>query len=284
MPQIPQRLRRAWNRSIGWVRTPVPASWEVEGDDYPTDHIWRPRHWRARRRQPERQTSLEVGVVGLVGLYNYLSNRVLPDWAYAPANLSFSAFLVWVARNAGVTWEEMGLRPDRIRNGVRVGLILMGSVAVVIVAGAAIPATRSYFMDDRIIDATAGEALYQTFVRIPLGTAVFEELVFRGVLLGLFMRYMSPLGAATASSLLFGLWHLLPTLDALETNPAGDLATGPFAVGVAVVGGVVATTAAGYGFSWIRFRANSLVAPVLTHVATNSFSYAAAWVIVRVGG
>lgn len=62
--------------------------------------------------------------------------------------------------------------------------------------------------------------------RIPRGTALGEEAMFRGALLGLFLRRHTRPTAVLASSTRFGLWHVLPTLDTLDANPAGVLRPG----------------------------------------------------------
>jgi membrane protease YdiL (CAAX protease family) len=41
---------------------------------------------------------------------------------------------------------------------------------------------------------------------------------------------------------------------------------------------VVVTTAAGVGLAWLRVRSDSLLAPMLAHLATNSVTFALAWV------
>ncbi len=50
--------------------------------------------------------------------------------------------------------------------------------------------------------------------------------MFRGALLGLFLRRHTRPTAVLASSTRFGLWHVLPTLDTLDANPAGVLRPG----------------------------------------------------------
>jgi membrane protease YdiL (CAAX protease family) len=83
------------------------------------------------------------------------------------------------------------------------------------------------------------------------------------------------------SSLLFGLWHVLPTIEVLELN---DLYSGSsLAFGGAVTGAVAVTAAAGFGFCWLRLRAGSVLAPVLAHAATNSIAFAAGWLVVDQG-
>ena len=122
--------------------------------------------------------------------------------------------------------------------------------------------------------------LYQVLLRIPIGTALFEELAFRGVLFGMLARRGSIRGAAVGSSLLFGLWHVAPTLAALDTNAAGDLGKGSFTMAAVVTGGVAATALAGMGFVWLRLRGGSLVTPVVVHAAFNCTAYGFGWFLV----
>lgn len=225
---------------------------------------------------------IEAALVGSVGLYNLLSNRVLPDSAYVPANLTMAAASIWLARRAGVSREEMGLGRGRLRSGLRVGLGAAGGVASVLAAGAARRSTRRHFSDERVRGASPAETAYQGLVRIPLGTAVFEEAVFRGALFGLFLRRMSPLGAAAASSFLFGLWHVLPAIDRWRINHRAERATSLEALRAAA-GAVAATSIAGFGFSWLRLRARSLLAPILAHASTNGLGYLAAHGLMRTG-
>lgn len=161
------------------------------------------------------------------------------------------------------------------------GTTLAVVVASVIVVAALVPATRDLFVDDRAGGAGIAGLLYQAVVRIPLGTAVFEEVAFRGVLLALFLRTMSPLRAVSWSSVLFGLWHVVPAWESLGGNDAaaGVTADG-FGRAVGILGAVVATTIAGYLFCWLRLRADSLVSPLVAHVSTNSLAFTAAYFVV----
>jgi membrane protease YdiL (CAAX protease family) len=221
--------------------------------------------------------------VALVGAYNVVGNLWLPHWAYVPANLAFGAVLVALARRLGASWDQLGLDPSNAGRGARLGLVAVALVAAAVALGPVLSPTRTLLLDERVGGVTVGYAAYQMLVRIPLGTAVFEELVFRGVLLGLFLRRVSPLAAATASSALFGLWHLLPAAAGLERNPAGEqVGTGPW-LAVALAAAVATTWLAGYGFCWLRLRGRSLLAPILAHTATNSFAYLAAFLLLRGG-
>jgi membrane protease YdiL (CAAX protease family) len=146
------------------------------------------------------------------------------------------------------------------------------------------PFTREIFRDDRVIERSTWVVLFDALLRIPVATAFYEETLFRGVLFGMFVRRWAPLWAALATSLLFGLWHILPTLDTLLTNPAGESIDSIPEVVLALSGSVAGTALAGFAFLWLRLRANSTVAPVLAHIATNSFALLAALFVVRVLG
>ena len=56
--------------------------------------------------------------------------------------------------------------------------------AVVIVVLVAVPGTRSYFDDSSVAADSTAQRVLQPLLFIPLGTVVFEEVIFRGVLLG----------------------------------------------------------------------------------------------------
>ena len=123
---------------------------------------------------------------------------------------------------------------------------------------------------------TRREVTYQVMVRIPVGTVLWEETAFRGVLLAALRRVM-PRGTAVAvASGVFGIWHIRPTIGALRAN---KLAAGPGKTVAAVTAGVAATAAGGVLLSWLRIRSGSLAAPVLLHLAANCTGPLAAYAI-----
>ena len=113
-------------------------------------------------------------------------------------------------------------------------------------------------------------------MRIPLETALAEELIFRGVLLGLGLRVRSPLGAVVSSSIWFGLWHVYPTLGSIGgAAAASSWATEPHRVGGATAA-VVAShrRARALLFAGLRLRSGSVAAPVIAHAALNMAAFA----------
>ena len=80
--------------------------------------------------------------------------------------------------------------------------------------------------------------------------------------------------AVVVTSVVFGFWHVPPALS--DASGKSTIA----AAGV-VAGTIAVTTVAGVLFAWLRLRSGSLVAPILGHIATNSFAYVGALVALR---
>jgi uncharacterized protein len=213
--------------------------------------------------------------------YNVAISQVTSGIAYVMANTGAAALSVIAARTCGVSWADMGMCPDRLGRGIRIGLITALPAATVVGLGAVVPATRGFFGDERARGGGTRHVLFETLVRIPLGTALPEEVIFRGSLLGLFTQRHSPAVAASMSSILFGVWHMLPTLRTLPLNPARARVHGnPMRTAGAVLAAVTATTLAGYGLAWLRFRPASIAAPVVAHASLNGAAYLAARFVV----
>jgi uncharacterized protein len=196
---------------------------------------------------------------------------------YAPANVCAAAAALAAARASGLTAEEMGLGRGVWRPG-RLATALAAATAVGYLAAAAIPVTRPLLNDKRVTTLDAPGLAYQVAFRIPVGTVLWEEIAFRGVLQAALRRVMSEPAAIAVASGVFGAWHIRPTAAALRVNQlAGD--RGQAAARVAA--GVAATAAGGVLFSWLRVRSGSLAAPVLLHLATNCAGPVVAWTLAR---
>jgi membrane protease YdiL (CAAX protease family) len=221
-----------------------------------------------------RAAALEFGAAAAVLGYGVLISRVVPDEFYVPVNLAAGVAAVAAVHALGAGWRDLGLARDRMTAGLKLGGLTLIPIAAAVALGLAVPWTRDFFRDATIVGASTAEALYTVLLRIPFGTALSEELIFRGALLGLYLQRHRPWVAALLSSLVFGVWHVLPTLGSLETNPGAAAAQDSLwlqAGAVAFV--VVATGVAGMFFSWLRLRSGSILAPWLTHTGFNAIGY-----------
>jgi uncharacterized protein len=233
-------------------------------------------------RQVEAVVAAELAASAVLLAWNAAINRAVPAPAYVPANLAVAGLSVLAASRRQVSAADLGLGRDRLARGLLAGLAATVPVAAAVAVGATVPATRRFFLDERGTTGGAGYALYHTLVRIPFGTAVAEETLFRGSLLGLLLQRHSRARAAAVSSALFGLWHVLPTLETLRLNDAGSaVRDDPVRTTAVVAASVAVTAAAGLGFSWLRFRADSLATPTVVHAALNSSAFAAARLVAR---
>ncbi len=211
-----------------------------------------------------------VVAAGLVA-YNNLLNRWPPfnGALYVPLNLACAAALVILAGAADVSWQALGLEPqaaDLLGGGIAATVL----TAPVFVA-ARHPATAGLVADERVRGLRGTALAYQVLIRIPLGTALLEEVAFRGVLPALFGG--PSVSAALWSSVAFGLWHVAPTINLIEANRPATPSRTRMAV---VLGTVVFTAAVGAFLVWLRWRTGSLSAGFALHACVNSLATLAA--------
>jgi uncharacterized protein len=211
----------------------------------------------------------------LLGAWNNVVITRMPGYpqSYVPVNVAATALVLLGARIVGFTWQELGLDPSRVRAGLRWGGACFAVIAVGYTVGLTVPAVRPFLADARLAGAGSAEVAHQTLVRIPLGTVLWEETAFRGVLLAALIRVVPLRAAVLVSATLFGIWHIRPTLSAATAN---ELTDGSPGLAVAVLLGCAFTAAAGVLFAWLRLRSGSLLAPVLLHLATNGLGALAA--------
>ena len=210
---------------------------------------------------------------------NVMSNRVLPAAAYVPWNLAVAAVVVLIARKA-VPVAAMGF--TEYRRGFILGIVIVVLTTGGLLLAVTMPVFNGLYHDRRV-SSSFGSMVYQTVVRIPFGTSVVEETAIRAVLPALLAPRFGLLRGCIGASLCFRLWHVLPALGLNKVNPTASDVFGKGAAGTAaaVAFAVVGTMLGGLLWCWIRYRARSVVATMLAHVATNSVGYVIAWFVTR---
>jgi membrane protease YdiL (CAAX protease family) len=198
------------------------------------------------------------------------------------ANLAAAGTAVGAGNAVGLTLDEMGLSAGTARRGLAYGTGVAALVSGGIALAATMPRSRPLFADARAAALSRRDAAFELAVRIPLETALAEEVIFRGVHLGLTRRSHPPALAAIRTSLAFGLWHVPPALASLRRNPVGTAFTHSSARrAVAVAATVGATALAGMAFAELRVRSGSVLAPVIVHAAINATAFACAVMTLR---
>jgi membrane protease YdiL (CAAX protease family) len=182
-------------------------------------------------------------------------------------NLAVAAGLVAVARLSGVRWNELGLSSEGIGAGLRWGIPVALIAMAVPLAVAFLDPGSFRCGDTRVLGFGLPLLVAHVLVRIPLGTALAEEVMFRGVLFAWLRRGMGATWAVAGSAVMFSLWHTSSTLalvDAVGPRPGcpGRAATLAVTLG--------STAVAGVGFAVLRLLGRGLLAPILAHAAINA--------------
>jgi membrane protease YdiL (CAAX protease family) len=226
--------------------------------------------------------SLALAIAVLLTLYNNLINllpQALHDQVFVPVNLAALVVLMAWARWRGLSWEELGFATERVRVGLKWGLGLGLALPTPLFIGLVLPESLGAMADPRDYSNVSTVALaYQALFRIPLGTALFEEAAFRGVLFGAWVREAGTRAAVIGSSLAFGLWHITPTWELMSGSgffPNAAL------LWLAIAGGVLATVVGGLFFAWLRLRTGAVYGPVLTHWLVNALGAVASFTVGR---
>jgi uncharacterized protein len=231
-------------------------------------------------RRGDGATRCFVQAVAVLVVFTIMRNFGLVGPPAVAAGLLMVALII-VAWGGGLTRDDLGLGWRQVPAGLRYGGAAFGLVLLVLVIAALIPATNGFLHDSRA-QISAGRLGYELGVSIVLLTAIPEEFAFRGVLLGSALKRWGPWRASLVTSVLFGLWHIAPSLHTMSDNHMlrGEVAsvTGQ---SLLVLGAVLVTACAGLAFCWLRLRSGSLIAPILAHVATNGLALTVAWFTVH---
>ena len=230
--------------------------------------------------------TFDLVVLGLLIIVNVLNHSpyVAQRW-YVPTGIVGSALIVWIGYRAGVTLSDIGLGPNSWIPGLIWSTGCIALVTSVYVIGGSMTFTRRFLADDRAVLGPRTLA-YKVLVNVPLGTVLFEELAFRGVGLALLAQWFPLWQAVLYSSLLFGFWHILPSLVMHDANAAvGDLlGQGIWGRLQSVLLTVLGTAIAGVVFCLLRIQSDSLLPPMALHWAINGLGFiAASWVHRRAG-
>ncbi len=230
--------------------------------------------------QHSRDAGFAVAACAVLAVYNNVTglNSGHERW-YVRLNAGATGAALAAAMLSGLTQADLGLGRGRWLPG-RLGCGLAAGAGAAWVLIAVVPATRPVLGDQRAAGLGGRDVAYQALIRIPIGTALWEETAFRGVLQAALGRVLPGTAAIAVTSGVFGIWHIRPTLQGLRANGlAGDRRRVLAGVGAAVA----ATAASGVLLSWVRARSGRLADTVLLHAAVNSGGLLAAHAVAVLG-
>ncbi len=228
-----------------------------------------------------------IVVVALVTSVLVVVNLLTNLWArqhYLLISFWATGVLIAVAWLAGLSWQSLGL--DFTWGTQTQGLIWSAALVAIVFVGyavaAALPWTRKGFADARTAQIGVGRFLYEAFLRIPFGTALMEEVAFRGVLLAAISGVWGLGWGVAGSSILFGFWHLLPALEFHEASTTTDrLGNNWRGKLITVSGQILGTGLAGVGFCMVRIWSDSLLPAIALHASLNALGFALSWAFAR---
>ena len=218
-------------------------------------------------------TTAEWSIGAVAVTANGMTNGLLPQKFHVPIGLLASAATSYTAFRADVGAREQGLALRALPRGILYGIAASIPIAATLIVGARSKHSRPMYAEERITAVSGRRAAYEMLIRIPLGTALSEEVIFRGSLLGLLLRHHPTPIAAALDSFLFGLWHVTPTLSRMPTHGLTKESTMAFR-SAWLAGTVGSTFVSGLALSWLRLRSGSVVAPWMAHTTANCAGYA----------
>lgn len=192
--------------------------------------------------------------VAVVAWSHWVAPR-LPESVRAPVHTVLALGLVRLTR------ADPGLRPPALWRGMCWGAGAAAVVSTAVATTTAVPRVRTAMA----VRQTPVPPVQWLGYRIPFGTVVPEELVFRCALDTWAATAFGPEKGRLLQACAFGLSHVVDARAAHEP----------------VLGTVVVTGAAGWGFSWLAQRSGSVAAPMLAHLAVNEAGAVAALVVQR---
>jgi membrane protease YdiL (CAAX protease family) len=184
------------------------------------------------------------------------------SWATIAKTAGTVLIVIAASRWCGLTWAEAGigrtnlLRSTLIGAGIGLGLAVIALLALELGALLGSPIT---YQPLRGVSMSA--VLTHALVGLPLLTAIPEELAFRGLLLGLLMRTLSPLRATLVMSAMFVAWHVVVQAQTLALTNF----TSPWQIVLATSVAAAGLFAGGVIFAFLRLRTRNLAGAVLAH-------------------
>jgi membrane protease YdiL (CAAX protease family) len=237
-----------------------------------------------RATTPPRTWLAPVAFALLLLLYNNLIFGLPGDLSfprdpvfYPRALLIPLLAVVWAVRAQGLGLEQLGVTTRNLWRSAAWGLAAAIAVTVPAVLFFLFPLGMGEIDYTAFANDSVGEFTFWSAVRYPLSAALFEEVLFRGVLLALALRTFRRTPAIAFTAVVFAGWHICVNYVTMSDSAvAADALEFAMAQTVAMAALIVA----GLVMAEMRLRTGSLAGPVVFHwlavVAINATLFAQA--------
>lgn len=225
----------------------------------------------------------EIIFICVIAIYSIVITRYIPKKYYSFSNLLIAAGAIAYGLLIGLSRAQLGILLPLTVSGFIIGALLSIPIILVILGATSQKKLRQHFSETPRKNYNLHAFCYEFFFRIPFGTALSEEVIFRSVLLAILLSNHTQPVAVIASAVLFGLWHVFPTLHTIKNHdPLIEMMDDTQKRNIiAVTTTVLTTSAAGVAFSFLAVRTGSFVASWIVHCTINGFAtlggYLAVW-------
>ena len=180
------------------------------------------------------------------------------------SNLGLLVLLLLWARWAGFSLTELGLAGVQARVsalwGIVLGLVLaLPPVAII----ALVPfVTGESVQAGQINDLSGSEMALRLAFRIPVGTALFEEVAFRGLLYASWLRGTDLRRTVLGTGIVFALWHVVITFKSVAESEVVEAAP---LIALGYMGSLLGLFVGGAAFALLRWRTGGVAGPFFFH-------------------
>lgn len=206
--------------------------------------------------------------------YNNLVNLLPAEFhakIYVPLNFFIIILLIIFSKKFfNLTFSELGYDSKYLVRGILYGLTSSLIIILLFISLLYLLPKLGFTIKPPIVMiGTEGDLLYKLLIRIPLGTAFFEENLFRGILYGCLIKKDSIRKSFFIISSFFAFWHIVPALKVINSN---------FHMGLSLVGiimfltGIIGAFIAGLFFAILRYKGKSIIACIISHALINDLA------------
>ena len=167
---------------------------------------------------------MALGVaIAVLAISNVMSNRILPSWAYVPWNLTMAFVLLGIAYRGGAGPVAVGFGIRHWHRPVGVGLLLAGGTALLFALGMSCRPPRARSSTPGSATPTSRRCCGWCWSRSRSAPSCWRRSRSAGVLpalMGASPAIRWRWGPVLGASVLFGLWHILPSIGIDNANAA----------------------------------------------------------------
>ena len=220
--------------------------------------------------------TLEICYIVFILIYSYAITHFVPKKLYSFVNIFLALGAILFGVGLGhLDITLLGLNKQYLIHSLLIGVLISIPIILLVYTVALNPKFSKHFYEVPSKNYNRKTFAYELLFRVPFGTAFSEEVIFRSVLLGLLLVNHPNSIAIFVSAILFGLWHIFPTLKNLENNDTLHQKNNPNKQTsnlIATITNVVSTILIGIFFAIVAIETQSFIATWVIHTTINGIS------------